>query len=128
MPRTVKEWIGKTDDSMPGETVRLRIAARQGDACAECRRELSKVKSTACDHITPLADGGPNAESNLQILCGDCHGFKTGLENSRRAVERGQKAKHLKLAGKKRTTFRRPPKGTRYEQGPHGLRAVRPSA
>ncbi|RIY00177.1 HNH endonuclease [Aureimonas flava] len=91
---------------------------------------MATVKSTACDHITPLADGGENVESNLQILCGDCHKLKTAAEASQRAAVRSLKVKHLKLGGKpkSRSTFRKPASGTRYEQGPFGLRPVRGDA
>jgi 5-methylcytosine-specific restriction enzyme A len=105
MARTVKEWVAKHDDQMPGQNVRLRIAARQSDKCPVCTRALASMANNACDHIAPLADGGVNAESNLQILCRDCHGMKTGMENSRRAVERGLKVKHLSIAPKKRSAW-----------------------
>ena len=32
------------------------------------------------DHIVPLASGGTNDDSNLQLLCVDCHKEKTTLE------------------------------------------------
>ncbi|WP_416355520.1 HNH endonuclease [Aureimonas phyllosphaerae] len=120
MARTVKEWRGRTDDSMPGTNVKLRIAARHGDACPSCTRSLADVKSTACDHITPLADGGENVESNLQILCGDCHGKKTSAEASERAAVRSLKAKHLKLGGKPTHPNFRKPDGTHYDWGRGG--------
>ncbi len=33
MPRKVKEWIGKTDDTMPPPSVRLRIFEKHGGRC-----------------------------------------------------------------------------------------------
>jgi hypothetical protein len=80
----------------------------------------------ARDHIVALADGGENIESNFQILCGQCHEAKTSVENTDRAKVRSMKAKHLGI--RKPSKFRKPPAGVRYEQGPHGLRAVRGDA
>ncbi|WP_227015888.1 HNH endonuclease [Haloarcula sp. JP-L23] len=41
------------------------------------------------DHITPISQGGhPFDESNLQVLCDDCHEAKTAEENSGTARER----------------------------------------
>lgn len=37
--------------------------------------------ATEVDHITPLADGGTNAWSNLQPRCKPCHSRKTAAEN-----------------------------------------------
>lgn len=33
MPRKVNEWIGKTDDTMPPPSVRLRIFEQHGGRC-----------------------------------------------------------------------------------------------
>lgn len=34
MSRTVREWIGKTDDSMPPKLCKLRFVDRQDGKCA----------------------------------------------------------------------------------------------
>lgn len=49
-----------------------RIRALQKNRCAYCRVDLRKIKSHV-DHILPLAGGGDNSRSNLQILCKDCN-------------------------------------------------------
>lgn len=95
MARSLPEWIGKTDDSMPSKNVRDRISAAQGDKC-KCGRKFGPGKDRAnCDHIIPLADKGENRESNLQMLCTPCHGAKTGREAAVRAKVRSVRAKHL---------------------------------
>ncbi|MET3924555.1 HNH endonuclease [Devosia sp. 2618] len=96
MARSVPEWIGKTDDSMPGQLVRDRISAQQGDAC-KCGRKFGPGVRANCDHIVPLADEGENRESNLQMLCNWCHVEKTSAEATSRAKSRRIRAKHLGL-------------------------------
>lgn len=96
MPRKIKEWIGKTDDTMPGKLVRDRISKRQGDKCA-CGKPFGPTVRANCDHIKPLADGGENRESNLQMLCNWCHVAKTSSEATSRKKERNIRAKNLGL-------------------------------
>lgn len=96
MPRKRTEWVGKTDDSMPGELVRDRISKRQGDMC-KCGRAFGPGITANCDHIVPLADEGENRESNLQMLCNWCHVEKTSAEATSRAKSRSIRAKHLGL-------------------------------
>lgn len=95
MPRSVKEWIGKTDDSMPGDIVRDRISKRQGDRCACCGRPFGPGLTAHCDHVRALADGGENRERNLQMLCNWCHVEKSADEATSRAKNRRIRAKHL---------------------------------
>lgn len=127
MARSVKPWVGKHDDHMPTTKVKLRVAARHGNACPNCHRPLSEVKGTACDHIIPLADGGENAEGNLQILCTDCHGAKTSAENTQRARERSQKAKSFGMRKEPHPRFKRPP-GFRYDWSKGSGRLVKDDA
>jgi len=85
MARTVKEWVGRTDDvAIPGE-VKLRIWNRAKGFCQICTRKILAGEPKHFDHITPLADGGRHAESNLQIACVACHVVKTGNEATERA-------------------------------------------
>ena len=44
----------------------------KNNKCSCCEKQLSKTKFHI-DHITPLACGGTNEESNLQLLCIGCH-------------------------------------------------------
>lgn len=48
--------------------------------CAECKRHGRVTLATLRDHITPLAEGGLDEESNTQGLCHDCHEEKTLAE------------------------------------------------
>ena len=62
------------------DRLRLLILDRDQWLCQACRRR------DACevDHIVAKADGGSDAPSNLQSLCSDCHGLKTGREEAAR--------------------------------------------
>jgi 5-methylcytosine-specific restriction protein A len=53
---------------------RLRefVRKRDGGICARCGR----AESWRVDHIIPRADGGPDDQSNLQLLCDDCDAKK----------------------------------------------------
>lgn len=75
--------------------VRAQLAFDQDYKCALCAKKLPVAYQV--DHIVPLrsnaweaqypgdakaATKAANALSNLQILCGDCHGRKTFFESS----------------------------------------------
>lgn len=52
-----------------------RILTLQKFCCAECRADTRRV-GFHVDHIVPLAKGGSNNPSNLQILCPSCNSKK----------------------------------------------------
>ena len=57
--------------------IRARFLRAHPLCCApECDRPATEV-----DHVTPLADGGTHAWSNLQPLCKPHHSRKTAREN-----------------------------------------------
>lgn len=95
MPRTVSEWIGKTDDSAPSDECKMRIIERQNDCCALTGQKFGPGIVAEFDHITPLWLGGANRESNLQAVIGDAHKRKTSAEAKVRAKLKSIKAKHL---------------------------------
>jgi 5-methylcytosine-specific restriction enzyme A len=55
--------------------------------CRECRKHGLTRAASIRDHIKPLAEGGTDAPSNIQPLCGDCSRVKT-QEESKRGRER----------------------------------------
>lgn len=97
MARTakLKSWVGRTDESMPGIHVLLRLYAKQNGLCAcGCGRTMNFERDKIdCDHISPLRDGGENVEANLQLLLQEHHQVKTIAENIARGRERHHKAK-----------------------------------
>jgi 5-methylcytosine-specific restriction protein A len=73
MSRTVKEWIGKTDDEPFPDRVRIRILRRFNYHCAKCTRVIVPGQVWTCDHVIALINGGENRESNGQPLCEFCN-------------------------------------------------------
>jgi len=92
--RTVKEWIGKTDDAKIPAAVRLRVFEKFGGKCALTGKKL-QAGEFDLDHIISLADGGQHRESNLHPVWRPKHREKTAKENSARAVVRAKKIKHF---------------------------------
>lgn len=94
MARDVPEWIGKTDNSTPPDSVKDRIRDRQGEHCAITGRAFRPGDKVEYDHITPLWLGGRNAESNLQAVLDTAHKRKTSMEATVRAKVNNIRKKH----------------------------------
>jgi 5-methylcytosine-specific restriction endonuclease McrA len=101
MGRTVKEWIGKTDDEAIPVRVKLRVFERYGKRCAECTLVIRGRLRPAYDHIRALANGGEHREGNLQLLCVPCHKVKTRADVGEKRVNNRVKAKHLGIKKRK---------------------------
>ncbi len=102
MTRSVPEWIGKTDDSMPSDACKRRILARQGWVCAVSSVEFRDGVKAEFDHITPLWLGGENRESNLQAVTAKVHAAKTKTEATVRAKVNRNQIK--RILGKKKSS------------------------
>jgi 5-methylcytosine-specific restriction endonuclease McrA len=103
MSRALDEWVGKTPDEAIPPRVKERIARKAEDRCLHCTLEIKGKLRAEIDHAIPLIMGGPNRESNLQLLCHVCHAAKTGRDveiKSRVAAGRLKK-----LGIRKRSTF-----------------------
>lgn len=59
------------------EDVILALYVRQVNRCGLCGRVLTRVSRPHVDHVVPVALGGDNDESNLQVLCADCNRGKS---------------------------------------------------
>ncbi|MFJ1549519.1 HNH endonuclease [Streptomyces sp. NPDC088246] len=73
---------------------RSRRRANRRDAAARLRRRVQERGSAWCDwclddfpasgvdvdHVRPLSLGGEDVDSNVQVLCRECHGIKTTTE------------------------------------------------
>lgn len=123
MARSVPEWVGRSDDSMPGVHVHLRLYDKQNGLCAcGCGITMNLERDAIdCDHIVPLRDEGKNVESNLQLMLRDHHKGKTRAENIARGKERQHKAKAF-TALRKPSSF--PSRG--FEPRPKQRSATRP--
>lgn len=94
MPRKVDEWIGRNDDAMPPVSVFDRLYDKQGGKDAITGLPFQPGDKIVRDHIVPLADGGANRESNLQLITDETHKAKTGQEATVRGKVRRNHARH----------------------------------
>lgn len=64
-------------EHIPAELVR-RVGAAAGNRCGYCLAPQHLVLVLLeIEHVTPLAAGGTNAESNLWLACPICNGHKS---------------------------------------------------
>lgn len=102
--REVKEWVGANDNTAIPPRVKERIARKAGDCCQNCKRPVGGRLRPEFDHVTPLILGGRHAESNLQLLCSECHSAKSKLDVRLKA--RVAKSRQRKLGIKKPRSIR----------------------
>lgn len=95
MPRSVPEWIGKTDDAKVPPRVRIRIFEREGGVCHLSKRKIRPGDLWDLDHGLALINGGEHRESNLFPALRDKHREKTKEDVAEKAVTARVKAKHL---------------------------------
>lgn len=105
MSRSIAEWIAKHADAAIPPRVKDRIAQRSDDCCVKCARKIGGALRAEFDHATPLILGGEHRESNLQLLCHECHRAKTAIDVKIKAKV-ARVRKKLVLGDRKRTSFR----------------------
>jgi len=108
MPRAVDQWIAKNDDAAIPARVKDRIALKAEDYCQSCQRRVGQGGLRAeFDHVIPLILGGAHAESNLRLLCHECHAAKTRLDVKLKAKVARVRKKNLGfVAPRKKITSR----------------------
>lgn len=57
--------------------IRARVLARDCGLCQPCRAIGRVTLGPEVDHVQELADGGTDADANLQAICAECHKRKT---------------------------------------------------
>jgi 5-methylcytosine-specific restriction protein A len=77
-----ERW-GKGRGGRPWARLRKRILLRDKYTCQSCHRVGGRLE---IDHIVPISQGGTKDESNLQVLCRECHRKKTIEERTKDAV------------------------------------------
>lgn len=96
--RSVKEWVGRSNDSQIPPRVRIRVFERDGGKCqCGCGHIIRAGEQWQTDHIVALINGGANRESNLQTLYGPCHKLKTKADTAEKSATYKSKLKHLGL-------------------------------
>lgn len=106
--RTVPEWCGKTDDTMPPATVKARIIERQNGICAITGQTFRAGDKIEFDHKVPLWLGGKNSETNLQAVISEAHKNKTKTEATVRAKINRIRQKELGIFPKPKGNARIP--------------------
>lgn len=101
---SLKEWIGRTDDDRIPDYVRVRVMRKAGDRCVKCTRSIDEKLKGEIDHAIALILGGKHRESNLQLLCTECHKGKTKLDV--RIKAKASKSRLRNLAGGRRRKAR----------------------
>lgn len=111
-----------TDRRAISQRQRLAMFTAQNGICADCPRKLMPGMYHA-DHRIPLADGGADDESNLKLICLDCHKAKTRGENRSRAHHKriaagGKTRKGKPMPGSRASKFKRKMDGTVERRDP----------
>lgn len=83
--RKTKEWIGKTDDSYPPNSVRLRIFLAHGGICHISGRPIRPGERWDLEHVLAICNGGENRESNLAPALAAPHRIKTKTDRKLKA-------------------------------------------
>lgn len=64
-------------EHIPGkEAIMQELFAKQKKKCMYCGKDKHEPNDLHLDHMTPIALGGSNDISNLQLLCGSCNSRK----------------------------------------------------
>ncbi|MCB2007567.1 MAG: HNH endonuclease, partial [Rhodoferax sp.] len=83
----VEAWVKKPTAAkrVTGSKLRAMRASlfRRQPLCVHCEAQGRVVLATQRDHIIPLADGGPDDDTNVQGLCVECHAVKSKAEAAR---------------------------------------------
>ena len=78
----------KIERHQPTKDERQKMLDLANGCCATCQKAVKKVFHI--DHIIPLAEGGSNEKTNLQVLCKPCHFDKTRQEQEHGYVRLSQ--------------------------------------
>jgi 5-methylcytosine-specific restriction protein A len=101
MSRTVKEWIGKTDDTPVPARVRMRVFDRFKGNCGICTVAITS-KRWICDHREALINGGENRERNLQPIHEACdRTVKTPSDVATKSATSKMRMAHLGIKKRK---------------------------
>ena len=108
--RSRPEWIGKTPNSRPPLSVKLRVFAAYDGRCYLSKLKIGVGDEWDVEHIRPLHLARPgenlNRETNLAPALKRPHAEKTAAENTARAKCDRIRAKHLGIYPESPTPLR----------------------
>ena len=67
---------------------RAEFFSKHGGICQNCKRKIRPGENWDVDHEVALCNQGSNDDSNLQLLCQNCHGAKTPKDRKEAATNR----------------------------------------
>lgn len=83
--RTVKEWIGRTDNAKVPDHVRARVFLRNDGRCHITGRKIRPGEKWELEHVKALCNGGEHRESNLAPALVAPHKAKTRKDRAEKA-------------------------------------------
>ncbi|MCP4108364.1 MAG: HNH endonuclease [Desulfobacteraceae bacterium] len=95
MPRSVPEWIGKTDDTKVPDRVKLRIFDAHKGICWLSKRQIQAGEAWELHHIKALIENGENRESNLAPVLTQPHKAETKRQRAVKKKVDATRKKHL---------------------------------
>lgn len=95
MARSVKEWIGKTDDAKVPPRVRLRIFEREHGICHLTKTKIQVGDLWDLDHKIALINKGQHRESNLFPALRWAHKEKNKADVAEKAQVNHTRARHV---------------------------------
>lgn len=106
MSRSVKPWVGKTDDTPVPPRVRQRVFLAKDGKCHKCGRTIRRgVEPWTCEHLIALCNGGRNAEDNLGLTCCNCLPAKNAADVAEKKIVARKAKKHLGIKLRKGPGF-----------------------
>ena len=79
---TLREYHAKNQRSLMKPALRKKIMKRDNYTCQICGKHMPDEVGLQIDHIVPVSKGGKSVESNLQVLCSKCNGYKSNKMDS----------------------------------------------
>jgi 5-methylcytosine-specific restriction protein A len=95
--RSVKNWVGKTDDSKIPDRVRIRVFEKYKGSCYRSGIKIRSGDQWDIDHIIALVNGGSHSEDNLAPILIGPHKEKTKADRKIQSRIYKIKKRHLGL-------------------------------
>lgn len=125
MARSVKEWVGKNDDTPVPDRVRDRVYEKADHRCHACTRKIRTGENWILEHIIALinwlkTEEQPhgNRESNLGVTCCNCLKPKNAADVAEKSAVYKSRLKNNTPSSQRKAKgrgFRKVPEGFRYD-------------